>query len=797
MSKLIRNFRETEIKDMDIVFKNYGYEYLHGSSLDSEHFSQDTVIFEYRFRQALKRLNPHISDEILEDYFNTILQMNSKSPMETNQSFYNMLVNKKGTYKSSTQYVNEEIKLIDFYTVENNEFLVVKELVLKGTQRIRLDYVLFINGLPLVVIETKEPPTSTKNIEEGKSQLKRYLQHDCPQLFYYNQLMIVTDIHTVHIGLVPYTWENITKWSYLYPQMFEQLDRELLAQDVLNFIILQKKNLLDFIKSRIVYDQIDNNITKRFSYNLTSPNGEGAINDRATKKDLLERDHLIREISDFYAEYSEKKPFPFYFGIFGRWGMGKSSVIEILTEYIEHKSSNECEHLVLRMDCSLFDKKDRLWISILNDLLDLLSTEKVKESVKWEIRSFKSKFLNLNVKHWIGDNWRSFFLPGIPFIYLIIHFFCIGTFPKIIPKNFKDAASMVSIITFLYGILKTGSLFIKQNLFLKDSRNESSSYIKSLKEYKQLISLLNDIKKEKDVKILIVLDELDRIHKDLLPDIIELIQIFKGLNNTSFSEDEDEEKKKEKNKSVISFVFSFNHDVLFPIIGKNTTLNDKQLLVGSYKKYDGFVEGTEKDAYVDYYKLGKEYMDKYLDLSIYLEEEIDYTRLVKELFKDVQESPSDEHVLPLSESSKGDIQTTQRGRKLEANKPIIPFEQKNLVIEPNDRILHAMSSFSDWEIKTITEIVNKYATKVEPRKVIRLKNALIMLKKLNKRTNFEANSLYREELEKFIIGFLEVNGHKKNRTEVLMESNTNENSTNDLEDTNEYLKFTEYFIPST
>ncbi|WEA47197.1 type I restriction endonuclease [Priestia aryabhattai] len=783
---------ESVVEDIDKVFKNYGYGYLQGSSLGSEHFSQETAIFEYRFRKALNHLNPDISNEVIEDYFNTVLKINSKFPMEINKIFYNMLVNGKGTQKSSIQYVNEEIKLIDFDNVENNDFLVVKDFTLKGTQRIMLDYVLFINGLPLVVIETKDSASSTKNLENGKKQLKKYLQQECQQLFYYNQLMIVTNIHTVHVGLVPDTWESITKWEFLYPEIPSKKDGKLLAQEVLNFIIFQKHYLIDFIKNRIVYDQIDNNITKRFSYNLTFPNGEGAINDRATKKDLLERDHLVREISDFYAEYSEKNPFPFYLGIFGRWGMGKSSVIEMLTEYIRNKSSNECEHLVLKMDCSLFDKKDKLWISILNDLLDLLSTEKVNESVKWEIQSFKSKFFSLNVKSWIKDNRGSLLLPVIPLIYLFIHLSYIGTFPKLIPKNFKDAASMVSIITFLYGVFKTGSLFIKQNLFLKDSRNESSSYIKSLKEYKQLISLLNDTEKKKDIKILIVLDELDRIHKDLLPDIIELIQIFKGLNNTSFSENEGEKQKKEENKSVISFVFSFNHDVLFPIIGKNTTLNDKQLLVGSYKKYNGFVEGTEKDAYVDYYKLGKEYMDKYLDLSIYLEEGIDYTRLVKELFKDVQEFPSDEHVVPLSESNKDDIQATQRERKLEANKPIIPFEQKNLVIGSNDRTLHAMSSFSDWEIKTITEIVNKYAKNVEPRKVIRLKNVLIMLKKLNKRTNFEANSLYREELEKFIIGFLEVNGHKKNRTEVSMKNNTN-----DLEDNNEYFKFTEYFIPST
>ncbi|MBK5502234.1 MutH/Sau3AI family endonuclease [Peribacillus sp. TH14] len=72
-----------------------------------------------------------------------------------------------------------------------------------------------------------------------------------------------------------------------------------------------------------------------------SPNGEGGINDHVTARDLLGRSFLVKELGDFYIEYSEKNSSPFYFGIFARWGMGKSSVIQMLMEHINKQKSKK------------------------------------------------------------------------------------------------------------------------------------------------------------------------------------------------------------------------------------------------------------------------------------------------------------------------------------------------------------------------------------------------------------------------------------------------------------------------
>lgn len=786
-------FRITEYsiaQNMITQLQEQGYIYVQGSALDTEWSPQNEVILERRLHQAMIRLNPHVSDTDITNYLHAILNIKAQTLMQANQIFYEMLVSTSNEY-------NSKIRLVDFDNPENNEFLVATDLRVKSNQSSALfDCVIFINGLPLVVVELKGP---AKGINLGKSQIEHGLQQKCQKLFYYNQLMIVTNTLEVRIGLVPSIWRDIREWGILSFGLFGNQDKLVQAHNVLILDILKKRNILDLIKNHIIYEKTDEKITKRFTYNLTSPNGEGAVNDRITDTDLLGRNNLTRELSNFYIEYSEQNSFPFYFGIFGRWGMGKSSVSEMLTENIEKYPSEKYKYLVLKIDCSLFHKKDKLWISILNDLLDLLSKKEVRKEVfQWRFPSFKIRFIWSNLKYWLKGNWWSVFLPIISLIYFLYCFYT-SSFPKMLkPKDLKEAAAIVSIATFIYGLLKTVSLLIKQNVFLQDNRNENSSYVQSLKEYTQFITLMNKVRKKKDIKILIILDELDRIHKELLPDIIELVQIFKGLNNASFVEGDKEKNKQKENKSIISFAFSFNHDILFPVIGRNVALNDRQLLVSSYKKYKGFVEGKEKDAYIDYYKLGKEFMDKYLDLSIYLEEEMDYTRLVENLFG-VGDKFDNINRVVMDRSSTGNGYAEIKFDRTDSNgNTIAVASTKNVKVTQEELINingNQFLSFSEWEIELITKIINQYAKKVEPRKIIRLKNALILLKKLNERTNIEVNSLYRDELESFIIDFLDIDDFQGKDTNKFGKNKTNGNTHSDL-NRNKFLRFTEYFIHS-
>ncbi|MGA5696766.1 P-loop NTPase fold protein (plasmid) [Bacillus cereus] len=547
----------------------------------------------------------------------------------------------------------------------------------------------------------------------------------------------------------------------------------------------------------------EHNMMQRLFDRMTSnPKGEDGLNDQVASEDLLGRELLVNELSSFYTEYNEGNSSPLYIGIFSRWGMGKSSFIEMLTKNIETNNSETNKYLVCKVDCSLFHKKEKLWITILNKLLDEISTmkkkkkskkkqrtEKQEKIFKYNFFSFKTKFFFYNLLAWLKRRWK---LNGLLFLSLIgIYYLITKSFPHVpIPKDYKEITALITVITLVFTLIKTRTLIFKQNVFLQDDRNEESSFIRSTKEYEQLITLINKVKKKKNLKILLVLDEMDRMHRDLLPDIIELIQLFKGLNNKQLIK----KRNAESDESVISFVFSFNQDMLFPVIGKSVSLDDNQLFINSYRDYEGYVEGEGKNAYLNFYKLGKEYMDKYLDLTVYLEEEIDYTQLMEALFKE-------DKVIGANKAKKipSDNEEEEKLEKVYSEREPAQQSAPNSSFNSNKQEL---PSFTELEMKIIRETVQKNASKVEPRKVKRLKNALIMLKKLNKEIDsIEKEDSYEEELRDFILKFLEIKNCEQqvsdlsyNEIATTVENSIKDKSSNSRVNMTRRLKYTEYFI---
>ncbi|MGR5970053.1 P-loop NTPase fold protein [Bacillus paranthracis] len=165
------------------------------------------------------------------------------------------------------------------------------------------------------------------------------------------------------------------------------------------------------------YEQYINGVNLNSSETQDSnPNGEDGLSDRITNKDLLGRNLLVRELGNFYTEYSKANSSPLYIGIFSRWGMGKSSLVEMLSEYIGNNNSNINEYVVCKVDCSVFDKKDQLWVRILNQLIDKISKDKDKEdkfNFKWKFISFKTRFFARNFWEWLKSKNRWISILGI------------------------------------------------------------------------------------------------------------------------------------------------------------------------------------------------------------------------------------------------------------------------------------------------------------------------------------------------------------------------------------------------
>lgn len=250
------DWNEKELVENRIIeqLKRLGYSYIHGSYLEGERQTLRDVVLEQRLSDAIKRINPWIDENNLRKVVRDITHVEAASLMEANEAMHDDLVH----YISVEQDLgkgkkNQTVRLIDFDNIDNNEFLVVNQFKVSGvTGNIIPDVVLFVNGLPLVVIECKSP-FITSPIGQGVKQLERY-QRDAERLFYYNEILISTCGEQARYSTIKAQLRHYGEWKDSYPITLSDLGSEVKPQDVLVAGMLTKRNLLDLIQNFIVYE---------------------------------------------------------------------------------------------------------------------------------------------------------------------------------------------------------------------------------------------------------------------------------------------------------------------------------------------------------------------------------------------------------------------------------------------------------------------------------------------------------------------------------------------------------------
>ena len=191
------------------------------------------VVLQDRLTTAIRRINPWISEENLRKVVRDLRFQGVEHPtlIETNQTLWETLVQ----YISVEQDLGkgrkgQTVKIIDFENPDNNEFLCVNQYKVEGPhQNIIPDIVLFVNGLPLAVIECKSPYI-TNPMEAGIDQLLRYANRRQPhedegaeRLFWYNQIMVSTHRDRARVGTLSSRMEHYLEWKDPYPLTLDQL----------------------------------------------------------------------------------------------------------------------------------------------------------------------------------------------------------------------------------------------------------------------------------------------------------------------------------------------------------------------------------------------------------------------------------------------------------------------------------------------------------------------------------------------------------------------------------------------
>ena len=251
---------EEQIENLAIdLLQNQGFNYYHGKDIapDSDNplrTNFDEVILKPILQDAINRLNPDIPNSAKDDALKQILRISSPETVSANEEFHKMLT--KGvnvTYQKDGVERGDLVWLVDFEEIENNEFLVVNQFtVSQNHQNKRPDVILFINGLPLVVIELKNAADENATIKSAYKQIQTY-KEVVPSLFNYNGAVVISDGLDAKAGSLTASFSRFMAWKSAdgdkeASKLIGQL--ETLINGMLN-----KRVILDLIRNFIVFEK--------------------------------------------------------------------------------------------------------------------------------------------------------------------------------------------------------------------------------------------------------------------------------------------------------------------------------------------------------------------------------------------------------------------------------------------------------------------------------------------------------------------------------------------------------------
>lgn len=250
---------ENDIEEIALSYLHgLGYEYLPGTEIspDGEHPERQytDVVLVTRLRDAIDKLNPDLSQETKEDALKKVLRTESPNFLINNENFHRYLTDGVDVeIRTPSGIRGEKVYIVNFANPEKNEFLAVNQFtIIEGSQNKRPDIILFVNGLPLVVVELKNAVDENATIKSAYNQLQTYKQA-IPSLFTYNELLIVSDGWDSLCGTITSDFGRFMSWKtkdgkttadHLQPQM-----------EIMFLGMLNKTTLLDLIRQFIVFEK--------------------------------------------------------------------------------------------------------------------------------------------------------------------------------------------------------------------------------------------------------------------------------------------------------------------------------------------------------------------------------------------------------------------------------------------------------------------------------------------------------------------------------------------------------------
>ncbi len=214
----------------------------------------DEVILKDRLGSAIQRINRNISPSVLQEALKEVERIHSPDTLANNEAFHRLLTEGvRFSYQKDGQDRGDLVWLIDFAHPENNEFMVANQFtVIENNQNKRPDIVLFINGLPLVIMELKNAADKNATIKSAYRQLETYKQI-IRGLFTYSAILVISDGLEAKAGSLSAGFSRFMTWKTAdgkaeASHLISQLETLIIG-------MLNKPTLLDLIRHFVVFEK--------------------------------------------------------------------------------------------------------------------------------------------------------------------------------------------------------------------------------------------------------------------------------------------------------------------------------------------------------------------------------------------------------------------------------------------------------------------------------------------------------------------------------------------------------------
>lgn len=281
-------FNEETLENITMEMLNeLEYKCINGYEMKRVDYSK--VILEDDLRNAIYKINSNVTDEQVTEVVRQIKNLEHNNTILNNKQFTKYLlegcqvpINENGETRYKT------IKIVDFNNISNNTFKAINQYTIIEHSEKRPDIIIFINGLPLVVVELKSTVREDVKLIDGYNQLKGYQEVHIPTLFYYNQFMIISDGVQARAGTITSPWSRFSEWKKI--EADDEVTENMPTHKTLFYGMLRKDRLLDIINSFVLWSE-DSKILSAyhqyFGVKKAIASTEFAIDNRTGKAGIL------------------------------------------------------------------------------------------------------------------------------------------------------------------------------------------------------------------------------------------------------------------------------------------------------------------------------------------------------------------------------------------------------------------------------------------------------------------------------------------------------------------------------